>query len=112
MNETYMNSNQKSAKEITALYPIGSRVVIYPIERNLLLESGLMLPETAQEKPTEGIVAAVGYIRDESGDKIEMDVFVGDRVLLAKYGSLEVEIGDAKYLVVNYDDILAVVYDD
>ncbi len=102
-----------TSTKITAIWPIGSRLVVYPIEQNLLLQSGIMLPEQSRDdRPTEGVVAATGYLRDENGDKIEMDIEQGDRVLFTKYGGIEVEVDGSKFLILRYDDILAVVTSD
>ena len=75
------------------LKPLGDRLVVEPRERESTTASGLVLPETAKEKPQEGEVIAVGPgRRDDDGDRIEMDVKVGDIVLYAKYGGTEIKI--------------------
>ncbi len=92
------------------LKPLGDRLVVEPKERESTTASGLVLPETAKEKPQEGEVLAVGPgRRDESGKRIEMDVEVGDIVLYAKYGGTEVKIDDKKLLILKESDILAVL---
>lgn len=93
------------------LKPLGDRVVVEPVEQEEKTPSGIILPETAKEKPQEGIIIAVGPgRRDEAGERIEMDVKEGDRVLYAKYAGTEVKLeGDKKVLILKESDILAVV---
>jgi chaperonin GroES len=90
--------------------PLGDRVVVEPVEREQTTASGIILPETAKEKPQEGNVLAVGPgRRDDSGKRLEMDVAVGDSVLFAKYAGTEIKLGDQKLLILKESDILAVV---
>jgi chaperonin GroES len=92
------------------LKPLGDRVVVKPQEQQQMTASGLALPETAAEKPQQGTVIAIGPgRRDESGNRIPMDVAVGDTILYAKYGGTEVKMGDEKLLVLKESDILAIV---
>jgi chaperonin GroES len=92
------------------LKPLGDRLVVEPKERESTTASGLVLPETAKEKPQEGEVIAVGPgRRDEDGDRIAMDVQVGDIVLYAKYGGTEIKIDEKKLLILKESDILAIV---
>lgn len=92
------------------LKPLGDRLVVEPIERESTTASGLVLPETAKEKPQEGEVIAIGPgRRDEDGKRVEMDVKVGDIVLYAKYGGTEVKIDDKKLLILKESDVLAIV---
>ena len=92
------------------LKPLGDRLVVEPREREAVTASGLVLPETAKEKPQEGEVIAVGPgRRDEDGKRIEMDVKVGDIVLYAKYGGTEIKIEDKKLLILKESDVLAIV---
>ena len=92
------------------LKPLGDRLVVEPKEREEVTPSGLVLPETAKEKPQEGEVLAVGPgRRDENGRRIEMDVTVGDKVLYAKYGGTEVKIDGKKLLILKESDVLAIV---
>lgn len=92
------------------LKPLGDRLVVEPRERESTTASGLVLPETAKEKPQEGEVVAVGPgRRDEDGKRIEMDVKVGDVVLYAKYGGTEVKIDEKKLLILKESDVLAIV---
>jgi chaperonin GroES len=90
--------------------PLGDRVVVEPVEKEQTTASGIILPETAKEKPQEGIVLAVGPgRRDEDGERIAMDVSVGDSVLFAKYAGTEVKLDDRKVLILKESDILAII---
>jgi chaperonin GroES len=93
------------------LKPLGDRLIVEPTEREEVTASGIVLPETAKEKPQEGKVLAAGPgRRDEDGKRIPMDVKVGDRVLFAKYAGTEVKLEtDRKVLVLRESDILAIV---
>ncbi len=92
------------------LKPLGDRVVVEPIEREQTTASGIILPETAKEKPQEGKVLAVGPgRRDDTGKRIAMDVSVDDSVLFAKYAGTEVKLDDKKLLILKESDILAIV---
>ena len=92
------------------LKPLGDRLVVKPQEQIQTTASGLALPETAKEKPQQGEVIAVGPgRRDENGNRVPMDVAVGDTVLYAKYGGTEVKLNDDKVLVLKESDILAIV---
>ncbi len=94
------------------LKPLGDRVVVEPIEREEVTPFGIVLPETAKEKPQEGKVLAVGPGKiDDSGKRTALDLKEGDRVLYAKYAGTEVKIEDKKYLIMHENDILAVVED-
>jgi chaperonin GroES len=85
--------------------------VVKPLEREEMTKSGIVLPDTAKEKPQEGTVEAVGNGRynEQSGQRVPLDVKVGDRVLYAKYAGSEVKIDEEDYLVLSEKDILAVV---
>jgi chaperonin GroES len=92
------------------LKPLGDRIVVEPAEREERTASGIILPETAKEKPQEGTVLAVGPgRRDEEGKRIPMDIKKGDRVLYAKYAGTEVKVDDKKLLILKESDILALV---
>jgi len=93
------------------LKPLGDRLIVEPVEREEVTASGIVLPETAKEKPQEGTVLAAGPgRRDEEGKRIPMDVQEGDRVLFAKYAGTEVKLeSDRKVLVLRESDILAIV---
>jgi chaperonin GroES len=92
------------------LKPLGSRVVIEPIEMEDVTASGIVLPETAKEKPQKGKVLSVGAgDRDESGKRIAMDVKAGDTVLFAKYAGTEIKVDGKKLLILRESDLLAIV---
>ncbi len=90
------------------LQPLADRLVVKPIEREAKTKSGIYLPDTAKEKPEEGKVLAVGPGRlSEDGKRIAMDVEVGDIVIYAKYGGLEIKIDDEELIILRESDILA-----
>ncbi len=92
------------------LKPLGSRVVIEPLEQEEVTAGGIVLPETAKEKPQKGTILSVGPgDRDESGKRIAMDVSVGDTVLFAKYAGTEIKIDNKKLLIMRESDLLAIV---
>ena len=92
------------------LRPLGDRVWVEPIEREETTASGIVLPETAKEKPMEGKILAVGPgARDEKGARQPLDVKVGDRVLFAKYAGTEVKLDGTKYLIMRESDLLAII---
>jgi chaperonin GroES len=92
------------------LRPLGDRVWVEPIEQEDTTASGIILPETAKEKPMEGKVLAVGPgVRDDKGERQPLDVKVGDRVLFAKYSGTEIKHEGTKYLIMRESDILAIV---
>ena len=93
------------------LKPLGDRVVVEPLDEQEVSASGIILPETAKEKPQRGTVRAVGPgARDKDGNRVPMDVKVGDVVLFAKYAGTEFKLGsDRNLLVMRESDLLAVV---
>jgi chaperonin GroES len=92
------------------LKPLGDRLLVKPIEQEEKTASGIILPETAKEKPQEGEVLAVGPgSRKEDGARIAMDVAVGNRVLYAKYAGTEIKMEGVKYLILRESDVLAIV---
>jgi chaperonin GroES len=94
------------------LRPLGDRVVIEPSEGEDVTPGGILMPETAKEKPQRGLVVAVGAgRRDENGKLITMDVKVDDKVLYAKYAGTEIKVNAKKVLIVKETDILAIVTD-
>ena len=92
------------------LKPLSDRLVVKPLEQEEVTPSGIVLPETAKEKPQKGEVMAVGPgARDEDGKRIAMDVSVGDKVLFAKYAGTEIKVDADKLLILRESDILAVI---
>ena len=92
------------------LKPLGSRVVLEPIEQEDVTLGGIVLPETAKEKPQRGKVLSTGPgDRDDNGKRIAMDVKTGDTVLFAKYSGTEIKIDGKKLLILRESDILAII---
>jgi chaperonin GroES len=92
------------------LKPLADRLVVEPIEQEEVTAGGIILPETAKEKPQQGKVIAAGPGRtDEDGERIPMDVNVGDKVLYAKYSGTEIKLDGKKVLILRESDILAIV---
>ena len=92
------------------LKPLGDRLVVEPQQREQTTTSGLVLPETATEKPQQGeIIAAGPGRRDDDGKRVPLDVAVGDIVLYAKYGGTEIKIDGQKLLILKEADVLAIV---
>lgn len=92
------------------LKPLGSRVVVEPLEQEEITAGGIVLPETAKEKPQKGLVLSVGPgDRDDAGKRIAMDVAEGDTVLFAKYAGTEIKIDNKKILILRESDLLAIV---
>jgi chaperonin GroES len=94
----------------TKLKPLADRVVVKPAGKEEMTKSGIVLPDTAKEKPQRGTIIAVGAgRRDDDGDRIELDVKVGDEVLFAKYAGTEFKMDDDDLLILAEKDILAVI---
>jgi chaperonin GroES len=92
------------------LKPLGARVVVEPISEQEVKRNGIIIPDSAKEKPTEALVRAVGPGElDEKGNRIPLEVKEGDRVLISKYGGTDFKVGDKEYKVLSKDDLLAVV---
>jgi chaperonin GroES len=91
------------------LQPLEDRVVVKPSEEEETTASGIVIPDTAKERPQEGEVIAVGPGRFEEGNRIPMDVKVGDKVIYSKYGGTEVKVEGEEYLILSARDVLAVV---
>jgi chaperonin GroES len=92
-----------------AIKPLEDRIVVQAVEAETTTASGLVIPDTAKEKPQEGIVLAVGPGRFEDGNRVPLDVSVGDKVLYSKYGGTEVKYSGEEYLVLSARDVLAVI---
>jgi len=94
---------------VSQLKPLADRVVVKPITQEERTKGGIVLPDTAKDKPQEGEVVAVGPGRIlENGNRVEMEVKVGDRVIFSKYSGTEVKIEGEEYLIMRESDILAV----
>ena len=92
-----------------AIKPLEDRIVVQAVEAETTTASGIVIPDTAQEKPQEGTVLAVGPGRFEDGARVPLDVKVGDKVLYSKYGGTEVKYAGEEYLVLSARDVLAVI---
>ena len=92
-----------------AIKPLEDRIVVQAVDAESTTASGLVIPDTAKEKPQEGIVLAVGPGRFEDGARVPLDVKVGDKVLYSKYGGTEVKYSGEEYLVLSARDVLAVI---
>ena len=92
------------------LKPLGDRVIIELVEQEETTASGIVLPDSAKEKPQEGHVVAVGNGKvTDKGERIALDVAAGDRVIFSKYAGTEIKHEDKEYLILRQDDILAIV---
>jgi chaperonin GroES len=89
--------------------PLEDRIVVKPGEGEETTTSGLVIPDTAKEKPQEGSVVAVGPGRFEDGTRVPMDVSVGDTVIYSKYGGTEVKVAGDEYLILSARDVLAIL---
>jgi len=94
------------------LKPLGNRVVVEPIEQEEITAGGIVLPETAKEKPQRGKVLAAGPgDRNDKGERVALDVVEGDTVLFAKYGGTEIKLDGKKLLILRESDLLAIITD-
>jgi len=92
------------------LQPLGDRLIVEVFEEDELTESGIVLPDTAKEKPQRGRVLAVGPgARDKDGKRVEIDVAEGDEVIFSKYGGTEIKLGADEVLILRESDVLAKV---
>ena len=90
--------------------PLGDRILVEPAEEKEVKKGGIIIPDTAKEKPMEGIVAALGTGKtDDNGKKVPYEVKKGDRVLVSKYGGTEIKIDGKEYKILSADDILAIL---
>jgi chaperonin GroES len=92
------------------IQPLQDRVLVKPLEQDEVKKGGIIIPDTAKEKPQEGEIMAAGPGRiSDEGKKIEMGIKVGDKVLYGKYSGTEVNVGDGEFLIMRESDILAVL---
>ena len=90
--------------------PLGDRVLVEPVEEKEVKKGGIIIPDTAKEKPQEGIVRVLGTGKlDDDGKKVPFEVKVGDRVLVSKYGGTEIKLDGKEYKILGSDDLLAVL---
>ncbi len=101
---------EEKVKMSVQIKPLEDRIVVRPVEAEQVTASGLVIPDTAKEKPQEAEVIAVGPGRiDERGNRIPVDVAVGDKVTFSKYGGTELKYNGEEYLVLSARDVLAIV---
>jgi len=92
------------------LKPLGDRILVEPAEEKETKKGGIIIPDSAKEKPTESIIIALGTGKtDDDGKKVPFEVKKGDRVLVSKYGGTEIKLDGKEYKILNTDDILAVI---
>jgi len=104
------HNQQKEGSSKMKIQPLGDRVLVEPLDEGEVKKGGIIIPDSAKEKPMEGKVISVGPgKRDDNGKMIPMNVKKGDKILLPKYGGTEVKIDDVEYQVVREDDILGII---
>lgn len=90
--------------------PLGDRLLVEPIEEKEVKKGGIIIPDSAKEKPQEGIIVALGTGKtDDNGKKVAFEVKKGDRVLVSKYGGTEIKVDGKEYKIFSSDDLLAVI---
>ena len=90
--------------------PLGDRVLVQPLEEKEVKKGGIIIPDTAKEKPQEGKIIALGTGKvNEEGNKVEFTVKKGDRLLISKYGGTEIKVDGESYLIMREDDILGII---
>lgn len=98
------------AKTKTSVKPLGDRILVQPETKEEVTKTGLVLPDTAKEKPMQGLVVAVGAGRVlDSGERLDMEVKKGQKILFAKYAGTEVKFDNEDYLIISEKDVLAIV---
>ena len=102
-------AGKSKSKSQLNIQPLADRVVVRPLEETEQMRGGLYIPDTAKEKPQQGEVVAVGPGRVEKGDRVPMELEVGQKVLYGKYSGTEVTLDDQQYLIVKESDVLAVI---
>ncbi len=90
--------------------PLGDRILVEPVEEKEVKKGGIIIPDTAKEKPQEGIVRVLGTGKlDDNGNKVPFEVKAGDRVLVSKYGGTEIKLDGKEFKLLNADDLLAIL---
>jgi chaperonin GroES len=90
--------------------PLGDRVLVEPVEEKEVKKGGIIIPDSAKEKPTEGVIRALGTGKKDDDGKVQpFEVKIGDRVLISKYGGTEIKVDGKEYKLLNADDILAII---
>jgi chaperonin GroES len=110
MEERYVSHTKKAQKKtIPDVRPLADRVVVRPIDEGEQMKGGLHIPDTAKEKPQQGEVVVVGPGGMEKGERVPMELAVGQKVLYGRYSGTEVTIDDQKLLIVKESDVLAII---
>ncbi|HOJ86853.1 MAG: co-chaperone GroES [Elusimicrobiales bacterium] len=91
------------------IIPLADRIIVKPLEPKEVKKGGIIIPDTAKEKPQEGEVVAVGKGKTEDGKLIPMEVKLGDKILYGKYSGTEIKINDEEYLIMREEDVLAII---
>ena len=99
----------QATKSKVNVQPLADRVVVLPLEETEEMKGGLYIPDTAKEKPQQGEIVAAGPGRFEKGERIPMELEVGQRVLYGKYSGMEVTLEDEQYLIIKESDVLAII---
>jgi len=102
-------SNMADTATKVRIQPLGDRVIVKPLEQKEVKKGGIIIPETAKEKPQEGEIVAAGKGRTEDGKLVPMELKVGDKVLYGKYSGTEIKINDEEYLIMKEEDVLGIV---
>lgn len=106
----HLESQEGEVRVSVSIKPLEDRVVVQTLEAETTTASGLVIPDTAKEKPQEGVVVAIGPGRvDDKGNRVPLDVAVGDIVIYSKYGGTEVKYRGEEYLILSARDLLAIV---
>lgn len=108
----YAKQNKRNKRKTMAvnLKPLGDRVLVEPAEEKETKKGGIIIPDTAKEKPMESVVVALGTGKtDDNGKKVPFEVKKGDRILVSKYGGTEIKLDGKEYKILSSDDILAVI---
>jgi chaperonin GroES len=107
---TLTKEEKKELMAAVKVKPLGDRVLVQPIEETEVKKGGIIIPDTAKEKPQEGKVVALGTGKiDDNGKKVDFTVKAGDKVLISKYGGTEIKIDNETYLIMREDDILGII---
>jgi len=110
LDSKHKQNNQKKKTMAMNLKPLGDRVLVEPVEEKETKKGGIIIPDSAKEKPMESLVIAIGTGKtDDNGKKVPFEVKKGDRVLVSKYGGTEIKLDGKEYKILNSDDILAVI---
>jgi chaperonin GroES len=96
--------------QATNIKPLGERILVKRIEEKEQIKGGIIIPDSAKEKPQEAEVVAIGTGKTlDNGEKSQFEVAVGDKILISKYGGTDIKVGDVDYLILREDDVLAVL---